>query len=378
VIPALTSAGHDVTLWVETDAPSDREPIAPASRTFTLASPDSVFALRASAPEILYCHGLHDPALEARLLDVAPAVFYAHNYYGTCISGLKTWQFPITRPCSRRFGWPCLMHFYPHRCGGLNPITMVRDYRTQGTRLEMLRRYQAILTNSRHMQQEYRNHNLPAEQVVHVALPTIPSPTPPQRASSPAPDGRHLVFAGRMDRLKGGRFLLDALPRVREALSGALKVTFAGDGPDRHQWERRAARLVRSEPTIAVAFSGWLARAELDRLLDTADLLVFPSVWPEPFGLAGLEAGLRGVPAAAFASGGIPDWLEEGVNGFTAPANPPEASGLAAAIVRCLEDPDVHQRLREGARRVAERFNMPKHLAGLLTVFEQVRARGPR
>ena len=100
-------------------------------------------------------------------------------------------------------------------------------------------------------------------------------------------------------------------------------------------------------------------------LLDEADLLVVPSVWPEPFGLVGPEAGLHGVPAAGFAVGGIPEWLQDGVNGCLAPGDPPTTAGLADAIVRCLADPDTHRRLRQEAVRCAQRFSMTRHLAEL-------------
>src|SRR5256885_5474959 len=51
---------------------------------------------------------LMEPELEAEMLKVAPAVFFAHAYYGTCISGSKTFKFPNPMPCHRRFGWQCM------------------------------------------------------------------------------------------------------------------------------------------------------------------------------------------------------------------------------------------------------------------------------
>ena len=59
----------------------------------------------------------------------------------------------------------------------------------------------------------------------------------------------------------------------------------------------------------------------------SADLLVVPSLWPEPFGLVGLEGARSRLPAAAFAVGGIPDWLRSGVNGYLAPGDPPTPAG---------------------------------------------------
>jgi glycosyltransferase involved in cell wall biosynthesis len=181
-----------------------------------------------------------------------------------------------------------------------------------------------------------------------------------------------------MEFLKGGGTLLEALPRVRAALSRPLHVTLAGDGPLRRDWQRQAARVQARAPGLTVEFPGWVAGPERDRIVAGSDLVVMPSLWPEPFGLSGPEAGLRGVPAVAFASGGMPDWLQDGVNGYLAPADPPTAAGLAEAIVNCLRDEDTHARLRRGAAEVARRFSMERHLAALLRVLAEACDNGGR
>ncbi len=107
-----------------------------------------------------------------------------------------------------------------------------------------------------------------------------------------------------------------------------------------------------------------------------ADLLAVPSVWPEPFGLVGLEAGCVGLPAVAFAVGGISDWLRPGVSGELAPGDPPTIAGLADAIGRALADLDHHARLRYGAWTVAQSFTQPAHLAGLERILEQIAGHG--
>jgi glycosyltransferase involved in cell wall biosynthesis len=138
-----------------------------------------------------------------------------------------------------------------------------------------------------------------------------------------------LLFAGRMESLKGGTVLLDALPLVSSALSRPLVLTFAGDGSGRFGWARRADAIVRRHPAMRIEFTGWIEPAALAALFDSSDLLVVPSLWPEPFGLVGPEAGMRGLPAAAFAAGGIPEWLTDGVNGALAYGLPPAAADLA-------------------------------------------------
>ncbi len=97
-----------------------------------------------------------------------------------------------------------------------------------------------------------------------------------------------------------------------------------------------------------------------------------PSLWPEPFGRVGLEAGLYGVPTAAFAVGGIPEWLCDGANGHLASGEPPTASGLADAIWRCLTDRDHFTQLCDGAREQAQRFGVNQHIDQLCKLFEEV------
>jgi glycosyltransferase involved in cell wall biosynthesis len=148
-----------------------------------------------------------------------------------------------------------------------------------------------------------------------------------------------------------------------------LSLTVAGDGPERPRLERR----VRAQ-RLDVHFAGWVDPAARNRIIREADLLVLPSVWPEPWGLAGLEAACAGVPTVAFAAGGIPEWLEPGVSGELAPASPPTAAGLAAAIARALGDADHYARLRLGAWQGAARYSMEHHLDTLLAVLARAAA----
>ena len=178
-----------------------------------------------------------------------------------------------------------------------------------------------------------------------------------------------MTFVGRMDRLKGGRVLLDALPRVRAGSGRPLQLTFAGDGPLRESWERHA-RMVMSQVTgVSVEFAGWLQKDALTRRLASTDVVVMPSLWPEPFGLVGPEANRHGVPVVAFATGGIPEWLHDGVNGCLAPGDPPTVDGLADALIRCLRSLESSDELTRGALAAARSRRDDQHLDALLEIL---------
>ncbi|HEX7313456.1 MAG TPA: glycosyltransferase family 4 protein [Pyrinomonadaceae bacterium] len=392
IIPEIIRKGHELSFWSEVDVPRDREQIGlpagvPAWCAAELGEEHAFERLRAWRPDLLYVHKVMHPRVEERLLDVAPAVFFAHDYYGTCISGLKTHKYPEIVPCERSFGAGCLLRYYPRRCGGLSPLTMLKLFRLQSSRLALLPRYKAIVTHSSHMREEYLRNGLSAEKV-H-SLSYYAHPGGEAEGGGVAPDGREfarvapaekgqfrLLYSGRMDKLKGGGVFISALPKVREALGASLAVTFAGDGPEREHWERQARATQSRLDGVTVRFVGWLDKQQLDHLYAEADLLVFPSLWPEPFGLTGLEAGQHGLPVAAFPVGGVKDWLIDGVNGHLAEGKSLDDAALAKVIVKCLDDGAAYARLRRGAIGMTNKFTLDVHLQALMSVLRQVLGKG--
>ena len=371
VIPALRRAGIDVAFWHEVDEPADRVRIERRDEVADFCAAEmglepSMEALCAWKPDVLYVQGLRDVGAERRLLEIAPAVFFLHTYIGTCISGAKTWTRPVPVPCHRQFGWPCLVHYFPHGCGGNNPITMWQLYQEQANRLELLRRYELILTHTDHMRREMMNHGLTAQVVPYPVDVQAPG------ASRPGDGTWRLLFVGRMELLKGGHLLIDAIPAVAAAARRPVRVVMAGDGSERTRWEARARDVQRTAPHVTFEFTGWVTQAEVGTLMRASDLLVVPSLWPEPLGAVGPAGAQQGLPAAAFAVGGIPQWLAEGVTGHLAPATPPTAAGLAQAIVQCLDDPLHYTELRQGARSMADTFTMARHIPELAATLERV------
>lgn len=383
--------GNELAYLSEYDVPADRSRIQLPPHTDEwcigqMGEAPAIAAVGGWRPDVIFSQGLSSPKTEAALLSIAPAIFYAHVYHGTCISGIKTHKFPNVIPCQRVFGWKCLIHYYPRRCGGLDPITALREYRIQTERLSFMRRYRAIVTSSVHMRNEYLRHGFePAKVFASTYLPDAASvetnafvehraislPTRSDRSRSPV----RLLFIGRMERVKGGAILLEALPIAAAALDRPIELLLAGDGPERTLWEGRATAISAKSARVKVVFEGWMNSERIAELQRSSDLLVFPSLWPEPFGKVGPESGLKGLPAAAFSVGGIREWLHPGINGYLAPSNPPTARGLADAIVRCLQDPAEHQRLRAGALAVAQRFDLDRHVTQLSQLFTQAAGR---
>ena len=385
IMTRLASRGHEVGFCFEVDEPGDR-PLIPLPDGVLRVPlrpdmPRALETLRSWQPDIIYAHGFLEPDEEAAVLALAPGVFAAHSYYGTCISGEKTHKFPITRPCSRRFGAACLALYFPRRCGGLSPLTMATAYDRQRRRLALLHQYGCVVTVSAHMSAEFLRHGVAGGRVF--TLPHYGAADEdqvlqalPARLSAGAPF--RMTFVGRMDRLKGGSLLLAALPRLHAESGRALQLTFAGDGPVRKSWERQARTLRSEVHGISVDFTGWLQKDALTTRLAATDVVVMPSLWPEPFGLVGPEANAQGVPVVAFATGGIPEWLHDGVNGCLAPGDPPTAGGLAEALLRCIRSLESSDALNHGALAAARSRRDDHHLDALLEILGRAARRADR
>jgi glycosyltransferase involved in cell wall biosynthesis len=377
VLPMLATR-HDLAFWSADDTITNRGAIVlpsgvPGARLD--ATPDGAAReVRDWRPDVIFSHGLEDPAVEAAVLAVAPAVHVQHAYHGTCISGTKTMAWPGVTPCQRALGPGCLAKYFPRRCGGSSPITMTSLYRTQTTRLGMLRSVAAVMTLSHHMAEELQRNGVPAERIR--VVPPFVQPSPVVRAPRRPHEAAKLLFLGRLEPLKGVRQLLDALGPLADRLARPVSLVVAGDGGERDALEAHAASLFTFDGRIQVRFTGWQVQSGRGRLLAEADALVVPSVWPEPFGLVGLEAASAGVPAVAFAVGGIPEWLRDGENGCLAPANGARPALLAEAIARCVASPGDLARLSAGARAAAAQWTIERHLAmldGALALAQELR-----
>jgi glycosyltransferase involved in cell wall biosynthesis len=83
-----------------------------------------------------------------------------------------------------------------------------------------------------------------------------------------------------------------------------------------------------------------------------------------------IEAGLAGLPVAAFAVGGIPEVVRQGVTGVL--AEPGDVSGLAAGALELLEDPARRGAMGTAAKQACARFDIREIGARYLDVYEDL------
>ncbi len=112
---------------------------------------------------------------------------------------------------------------------------------------------------------------------------------------------------------------------------------------------------------IDVDWRGRLGADDLRAAIDDSSAVAVPSLWPEPFGLIGIEAQARGRPAVAYRVGGIPEWI--GDAGIAVPRG--DEAALASAI-RSVLDEGAWSHYAAAARRRADAYHLDSHLSRLL------------
>lgn len=158
-----------------------------------------------------------------------------------------------------------------------------------------------------------------------------------------------LLCVGRLDERKGVHVALEALEGLPPAFT--LRVVGSGDPSYARSLARRAGAGALEG---RVEISPQLPQRELADVYAGADALVFPVLWPEPWGLVPLEAMACGTPVVATGTGGSAEYLEDGENCLL--FEPGDAAGLAAAVQRLAGDPALRARLRRAGLATAARY----------------------
>lgn len=193
-----------------------------------------------------------------------------------------------------------------------------------------------------------------------------------ERAPSEEPT---LLYCGRVSRQKGAHLVLEAVPRVLEAVPAALfELVGLQDYPKQQAMVEAFLGALPPGLVERVTVHPWQPRETLSPLYARADVVVVPSR-NELFGLVTLEAMLHGCAVLATETDGARELIEHEKTGLLIPVA--DAPALAAAAIRLLADPHLRARLGRAAADHARRSHLRERAAAsTLVLYEALSSSG--
>ncbi|MBO0686160.1 MAG: glycosyltransferase family 4 protein [Candidatus Dormibacteraeota bacterium] len=383
---ALAGRGHEVsvaTLALDAGASTEMEDgirihrvrssiqslprvFSDASRPYAPPAPDPGLAaalrrvVRAERPDVIHAHNwIVNSALPLRIGSPAALVLTLHDYGHACATRrLMRDGKPCSGPGLRR----CLA------CAGRHygaPLGSLATVATLSLRALKNRALDAVIAVSTAVAEGNR---LPGSGVAFEVVPNFVDDSLWEAAGAPISDRHHpalphepfLLFAGDLSREKGLHLLLDAYGRLRRRPPLVLM-----------------GRLTESTPAQLPAGVVRLLDCTHDLVMEgfrRCEVAAAPSIWPDPCPTVVLEAMASGRPLVTTSIGGITDMVVDGKSGLR--VTPGDAQGLATAVARLLDDPELGHRLGADGRARARDFTASRVVPRIEAVYERaVRAR---
>ncbi len=160
---------------------------------------------------------------------------------------------------------------------------------------------------------------------------------------------KRILFVGRLHPVKGVQYLLQAMKIVHEEMPEA-RLILVGDGEERDILESLTDNLgIRG----CVEFVGKVPHEMIPDYMYHADVFVLPSL-SESFGIVNLEAMACGLPIVATRVGGLPDVIEDGVNGYLVGTREPRE--IAERLLMVMQNDEMQEEISTNNREKAKLF----------------------
>ena len=174
--------------------------------------------------------------------------------------------------------------------------------------------------------------------------------------------GDYGLFTGRLEPLKGFMTLLKACNAVPD-----FEIRLAGQGPMMEEGKQFCA----DNGLDRVKFLGFQTGDALARLQKESRFVVLPSECYENCPMVILEAFAAGKPVIGSRLGGIPELVNEGVDGLLFEAG--DAEGMGAAMRLLADNPEMASEMgRQGRAKVEERYSIQSYMKTLLGIYDRV------
>jgi glycosyltransferase involved in cell wall biosynthesis len=339
-IELLRSAGHEVRSW--TPSMTETRPLrAAVNAIWSTDEASNVRRLIAlDRPDVVHIHNLF-PQLSPLVIRAAasrgvPTVVTLHNFRLMCLPATFLREGTPCEACAGSVPWRGVVHGCYR---GSRPASMVLASSLMVHRAA--RTFDSVglfLAVSDFVRSAYVEHGIDDARIR--VKNNFAWPQPKRQGA-----GAGFLVLGRLSPEKG-------VDTAIAAVAGSGSLTVVGDGPERE-------RLAATAP-VGISFVGAVAPESVPAYLSRARAVLVPSRCYEGAPRSIIEAFAAGVPVIASRTGGMPELVQDGVNGLLVP--PGDIRAWRTAIDRLLDD-DVSERLGHGAYATwAERLS-PAHAA---------------
>lgn len=303
-------------------------------------------------PDIVHVNRLENWEPTLWLASEFPTVAFMHDQFPLACPGFGKFLKGKGEACHRRVGPFCAVAPLLQSCGSRRPWVHIPRYAASLRYRKTESRLRRYLVASQYMRGELTSNGVDPSRISVVGLPG-------PDAWGTAGGGEGLLYVGRLTADKGIRVLLEAVA----LLERRPRVVIVGEGPLRAELSERATEL-----GLEADIHGWMDGEALRHAFESAAAVVVPSLWPEPFGLVGLEAMAAARPIIGFDRGGIGEWLKDGENGRL--LKDTSASALAEAIRALLKDEALRTRFGgRGREMVTANYSSEAHLDRLTAQY---------
>lgn len=176
-----------------------------------------------------------------------------------------------------------------------------------------------------------------------------------------------LTYIGRLEKGKGIDLLLEAVQKFSKCTSLKIKLWIIGDGSYRNELEREA---IDRGIAPSVDFLG--VKRNIGDFLSKTDVFIYPSVWEEVFGISLIEAMSYGVPCISNRVGGIPEIIEDEINGYISETKTGEAIFRAICKVINRYEEGTIEEMQKKCFETAIKFDIKNTITDLKRVYEEL------
>jgi len=177
-------------------------------------------------------------------------------------------------------------------------------------------------------------------------------------------DKDYVLFVGRLDKVKGVDYLLNAFRIIHEK-NKSLKLIVIGDGPEISNLKKLSLNLGIDE---YVNFLGIVNHSDIWKYYERAIAVVIPSIYPETGPLVALEAMKYSKPIVAFNVGGLPDLVEDDFNGFLVERF--DIEDLSNKMLLLSKDKRLSISMGEnGLKMLEKKWPKDKHMESLINIY---------